>query len=66
MAIGLSDLVPDDLFFPNKKNEVIKFLRNVPASSTDKRSWLFLWALWVGSRINRFDYANVQQGSVDA
>ena len=65
MPIGLSDLLPDDLFFPSKKNEVIRFLNQVPAPATDKRTWLFQWALWVGSRINRFDYARLERGSVD-
>jgi hypothetical protein len=65
MAVGLSEILPDSLFFPDKKPETIRFLKNVPAPGTTKRSWLFLWALWVGSRINKYDYAAVQEGSID-
>lgn len=66
MPRGLSEIVPDALFYPNQKPAVIKFLQQVPAPSTTRRDWLFLWALWVGSKINSFDYAEVQKGSVDA
>lgn len=66
MARGLSEFMPDSLFFPNQKPAAIKFLQQQAAPGTTKRNWLFLWALWVGSRINRFDYAQVQEGSIDA
>lgn len=65
MPRGLSEFLPDALFFPNKKPETIKALQLEPAPSNTRRDWLFLWALWVGSRINRFDYSEVQKGSVD-
>jgi hypothetical protein len=65
MPVGLSEILPDALFYPNQKPAVIKFLQNVPAPATDKRTWLFQWALWVGSKINRYDYAAVEKGSIE-
>jgi hypothetical protein len=65
MARGLSEFMPDSLFFPNQKPAVIRFLKQTAAPGTTKRNWLFLWALWVGSRINAADYAAVQEGSTD-
>lgn len=66
MPKGLSELLPDALFFPNQKPAVIKFLQGVPAATNDRRNWLFQWALWVGSKINASDYAAAQKGAVDA
>jgi len=63
---GLSEFLPDDLFAQNRKPEVIRFLQQQAAPGPTKRNWLFLWALWVGMRINRSDYSKVQEGSVDA
>lgn len=66
MPRPLSEILPDELFYPNKKPETIRFLQAQPAPPNVRRDWLFQWALWVGSKINRFDYAAVQKGSVDA
>jgi hypothetical protein len=66
MPIGLSDLVPDSLFYQNQKQQVIRFLKNIPAPGTTKRNWLFQWALWVGMRLNKKDYDKVQEGAPDA
>jgi hypothetical protein len=66
MPKGLSDLLPDSLFYPNQKPAVIKFLQEQPAPGNTRRDWLFQWALWVGSKINASDYAAVQRGAVDA
>ncbi len=66
MPKGLSDILPDSLFFPNQKPAVIHALQAQPAPSNTRRDWLFQWALWVGSKINRNDYAAVQNGAVDA
>lgn len=65
MARGLSEILPDSLFYPNQKPAVIRALQLQPAPSNTRRDWLFLWALWVGSKINAFDYAQVKEGSVD-
>ncbi len=66
MPRPLSDLLPDEFFYQNRKQDVIRFLQLQPAPGNTRRDWLFLWALWVGMRINRSDYAKVQHGSVDA
>jgi hypothetical protein len=65
MARGLSEFLPKELFYPNQKPAVLKFLQQEPAPSNTRRDWLFLWALWVGSKLNRYDYAAVQNGALD-
>lgn len=65
MPKGLSEVLPDSLFFPNQKPAVIRALQAIPAPSTTRRDWLFQWALWVGSKINARDYAEAQRGAVD-
>jgi hypothetical protein len=63
---GLSEILPDSLFFPNQKPAVIRALQQQPAPPNTRRDWFFLWALWVGSKINARDYAEVKRGAVDA
>lgn len=66
MPKGLSDILPDALFFQDKKQDVIRALQQQPAPSNTRRDWLFQWALWVGQRVNYSDYLKVQEGAIDA
>ncbi len=58
-------LLPEHLWFPNKKRETIAFLQAQPAPSNVRRDWLLGWALWVGMRLNSADYRKVQDGAYD-
>jgi len=66
VPLPLSDLLPDDLFFPERKMDAIRFLASQPAPSNVRRDWLTLWGLWTGPRPSRVDYQKVQAGSFDA
>ena len=66
MPRPLTGLLPEALWYQDKKQEVIRFLAAQPAPSDTRRAWLLLWALWVGMRLNRADYAKVQERSFDA
>lgn len=65
MAQALTGLLPEQLFQPDKTQEVIAFLQAQPAPSNVRREWFYLWALWVGQIVNRSEYARVQRGAVD-
>jgi len=65
MPQPLTGLLPEDLWFPNRKKDTINFLASQPAPSNVRRDWLFLWALWVGMRLNPADYRKVQAGAYD-
>jgi hypothetical protein len=66
MPAPLTGLLPEELFYPNKKAAVIAFLSTQPAPANVRRDWLFLWALWVGMRLNASDYNKVMAGAIDA
>jgi hypothetical protein len=66
MPAPLTGLLPENLWFPEKRVDAIKFLADQPAPANVRRDWLVLWALWVGLRLDNSDYRKVQEGSVDA
>lgn len=59
-------LLPEELWYPQKKREVIAFLRAQPAPANVRRDWLYGWALWVGIALQSRDYRDVQAGSIEA
>jgi hypothetical protein len=65
MPLPLSEFLPDELFYPQRKTDVINFLASRPAPSNVRRDWLTLWALWVGPYPSAADYRKVQQGAYD-
>lgn len=65
MPRSLTGMLPEELFYPDKKFDVIRFLQTQPAPSNVRRDWLWYWALWVGQRLNRSDYARAQKGAID-
>lgn len=66
MARALTGFLPEELWYPNKKWDVIRFLKAQPAPANTRRDWLFHWSLWVGMRVNPKEYAAVQAGSIEA
>lgn len=65
MPAPLTGLLPENLWYPEKRAEVIAFLADQPAPANVRRDWLLLWAKWVGLRLNTSDYRKVQLGAVD-
>jgi len=65
MPRPLTGLLPEPLWYPNKKYEAIKFLADQPAPANVRRDWLNLWALWVGPRPSRRDYEKVMLGAIE-
>lgn len=66
MARSLTGFLPEELFLPSKRREVVAWLQQQPAPANVRRDWLFYWALWVGMRLDHRDYAHAQQGSIEA
>ncbi len=66
MARALTGFLPEELWYPQKKWDVIRFLKAQPAPANTRRDWLFHWALWVGCTINQAEYAAVTAGSIEA
>lgn len=66
MPRPLNEILPEAAWYPNQKQQVIRILAAQPAPGNIRRDWLFLWALWVGQRVNRADYAKVQENSIEA
>jgi hypothetical protein len=65
MPAPLTGLLPETLWYPEKKMDAIKFLADQPAPANVRRDWLNLWALWVGPRPSASDYRKVQAGAVE-
>lgn len=66
MARALTGWLPEELWYPSKKWDVIRFLKTQPAPANTRRDWLFHWALWVGCTLNKAEYAAVVAGSIEA
>lgn len=58
-------IIAEDLMVPNKKRAVIDFLMAQPYTADMKRSLLLGWAVTVGMRLQRADYAAVERSGVD-
>jgi hypothetical protein len=57
--------IPEELIHQSKKAEVIEWLRKVPLESKRKRDYLLGWAITVGVKLNRADYAKVTPTGID-
>jgi len=58
-------IIPEAMMYQNKKAEVIEWLRQVPLESKRKRELLLGWAITVGVKLNRADYAKVTPTGID-
>ncbi len=58
-------IIPELLFFPERKKEVIEFLKKQPLPGTLKRELLLGWAQTVGVRINRRSFREVEMTGID-
>lgn len=58
-------IIPEELLYRERKQDVIRFLMAAPYPSDFKRRLLEGWALWVGLRIRGADYRAVERTGVD-
>lgn len=58
-------IIPEELMFPGKRSEVIRFLLAQPYPGDFKRRLLEGWAITVGIRLRGRDYAAVERSGVD-
>ncbi len=65
MPRPLTGLLPEELWYPERKTETIRFLADQPAPPNVRRDWLTLWSLWVGPHPSPLDYAKVSVGAVE-
>ena len=58
-------IIPEELMFQSKKSEVIAWLIQIPIESKLKRELFLGWAITVGVKLNRADYAKVTPTGID-
>ncbi len=65
MAISPTGILPEELMFPAKLNDVILFLEKIPIPGDQKDQIFFGWARTVGVKISGAQRARVRQSGVD-
>lgn len=63
--ISTTGIIPEDLMFPQRKADVIRFLTAQPYPSEFKRRLLEGWALTVGLRLRSREFHLVESSGVD-
>jgi hypothetical protein len=58
-------IIPEELMQQSKKAEVIAWLQKIPLESKRKRDLFLGWAITVGVKLNRADYAKVTPTGID-
>jgi hypothetical protein len=59
-------VIPELLMYPNKKREVVDFLKALPLESKRKRQLLLGWAQTVGMRIEERLYRELDESAIDS
>jgi hypothetical protein len=59
-------IIPEDLMYPAKKAEVMRFLKSQPFPADMKGELLKGWALTVGQRVSAREMKSVERTGVDA
>jgi len=63
MAASLDDVLPPEYFRPDRRQDVITFLRDVPIPKELKRQLLGRWARQVGVQLLPADYNQLSGGN---
>ncbi len=58
-------VIPEELMFPNKKREVVDFLKGLALETKLKRNLLLGWAQTVGMRIEQRLYRELDDTAID-
>ncbi len=58
-------VIPDALFFPDKKQSVIAFLRAAPVHGERKLAWFDGWQLWTQAAVTEQERESVLHSGVD-
>lgn len=58
-------VLPEYLMFPNKKREVVDYLKKLPLETKLKQNLLLGWAQTVGMRIERKLYRELEESAID-
>jgi len=58
-------IIPEELMYPQRKQQVIAFLLAQPLPGDLKRRLLEGWAITVGLRCNAKDYRVLEQSGID-
>ncbi len=58
-------IIPEALFDPSKKRQVIDWLIAQPLPANTKREYLLGWATWVGVKVRGADYIRVEESGID-
>ena len=60
-----TDLIPEDLFEPDKIGDVITFLKGFPLAGREKVDILTSWARAVGAKVSGSQYGVVYNSGTD-
>jgi hypothetical protein len=58
-------IIPESLFDPSKKRQVLDWLIAQPLPADTKRTLLLGWAMWVGVKVRGADYIAVEESGID-
>lgn len=65
MAKSPTGIIPEELMFPARRQDVMTFLVNLPVDGDDKVSLLVGWAKTVGVTVNASQRDTVRQSGID-
>lgn len=65
MTISPTGIIPEELMYPARLGDVMKFLKDWPAPGDTKRQVLFGWARVVGVKLNAGQYHAVYVTGLD-
>lgn len=60
-----TDIIPEDLYDPTRKGDLIAWLQDFPIGGREKVDLLISWAHAVGAQINSSQYAQVYNSGTD-
>lgn len=62
---GPTGIIPESMFTPAGKRDVLAFLKAQPLPADTKRALLLGWAMWVGVKVRGADYVAVENSGID-
>jgi len=58
-------IIPEDMYYPRKSGEVLRWLAALPIPGDDKVNLLAGWALWVGCKFNASQIEKLRSSGTD-
>ena len=65
MAKSPTGIIPEELLYPYKRQQVVDYLKKLPVDGDDKVALLLGWAKAVGVTVNSSQRATVRDSGID-